>query len=101
MANKRNVIESSAVKLIAERLALVREVEGLSQSEFAGRAGINGNAWNNYERARKRISIDAAIRLVEAYNLTLDYIYLGDASNLPYQLASALEAVKKQRDTRS
>lgn len=85
---------------IAQRLALVREVEGLSQAEFAGRANINSNAWNNYERARKRISIDAAVRLSRTYNLTLDYIYLGDSSNLPYQLAAAIEAVRKQRNTR-
>lgn len=82
---------------IAERLALVREVYGLTQTEFSKRAGIAANAWNNYERARKRISIDAALRLVHVYHLTLDYIYLGDSSNLPYKLASAIEAVRKQR----
>lgn len=82
---------------IAERLSLVREVNGLTQAEFARRAGIAANAWNNYERARKRISIEAAIRLVNTYDLTLDYIYLGDASNLPYRLAKALDAVREQR----
>lgn len=82
------------IGLIAERLALVREVEGMTQADFSARAEINPNAWNNYERARKRISLEAAIKLCETYHLTLDYIYLGDASNLPYRLASALDAVR-------
>lgn len=83
---------------IAQRLALVREVAGMNQVAFAQRAGIASNAWNNYERARKRISIDAAIALVATYQLTLDYIFLGDASNLPYKLATALEAVREARE---
>lgn len=83
---------------IAERLIIVREVSGLNQSEFSERAGIASNAWNNYERARKRINLEAAIALVNTYQLTLDYIYLGDASNLPYKLAAAIQAVRAARE---
>lgn len=83
---------------IGERLTIVREVTGLNQVEFAERARIAPNAWNNYERARKRIGLEAAIALVATYQLTLDYIYLGDASNLPYKLAAAIQAVRAARE---
>ena len=82
---------------IAARLSLVREAHGLTQTEFARRAGLGVSAWNNYESGRKRISIDAAIALCETYNLTLDYIYLGDASNLPHKLATAIDSVNNLR----
>lgn len=84
---------------VAARLAMIREVVSLSQVEFAGRADILPNAWNNYERGRSRIGIEAAIRLVAVYQVTLDYIYLGDTSNLPYRMAHAIEALRQARGT--
>lgn len=92
--------EEATAEKIAGRLSIVREVTGLTQTEFARRAGLGVAAWNNYEAARKRISIDAAIALCEVYKLTLDYIYVGDTSNLPYHLAAAIESVHKHRKTR-
>lgn len=85
---------------IGERLALLREVEGLSQAAFAERAGISYQAWNNWERGRARIGIDAAARLCAVYNVTLDYIYFGDPSALPYRLAHAIAALRSARDKR-
>lgn len=95
-----SLAEEATAERIADRLSLVREVTGLTQTEFARRAGLGVSAWNNYETARKRISVDAAIALCETYSLTLDYVYLGDASNLPYHLASALQSVRDHRKTR-
>ena len=91
------MLDEASLEKIAERLTIVREVQGLTQTEFSSRAGINKNAWNNYERARKRINLEAAIRLVATFELTLDYIYLGDTSNLKYRLSAAIEAVRDQR----
>lgn len=82
---------------VGARLALVREVLGLSQTQIAGQAGIAVNAWNNYETGRRRISIDAAIAVAREFRLTLDYIYVGDPSNLPHGLARAIEALQCAR----
>ena len=92
-----NLQASADPERIAERLRIVRQVEGLSQAEFAQRADIAPNAWNNYEKARKRISLDAAIRLCAEYGLTLDYIYFGDSGNLTYNLVNAIKAVEDRR----
>lgn len=87
----------SSTEAVAERLELLRELIGMRQNEFASRAGIGANAWNNYVHCRSRISVDAAIKLVITYGVTLDFIFLGDASNMPYRLASGLDALRRAR----
>lgn len=89
--------EDATAEKVGARLALVREVLGLSQTDMASRAGLAVNAWNNYETGRRRISVDAAIAVCAAFRLTLDYIYCGDASNLPHGLARALDALHTAR----
>ena len=75
---------------IAERLISVRRALGLTQTEFARRAGINITTMNNWEGGGYRISLNGALRLRQAYGLPLDYIYCGDMSLLPNKIASAL-----------
>lgn len=87
----------SSTEAVAHRLELLRELLGLRQNEFATRAGIAPNAWNNYVHCRSRISVDAAIKIVVTYNVTLDFIFLGDTSNLPYKIASGLDAIRRAR----
>jgi transcriptional regulator with XRE-family HTH domain len=82
---------------IAERLRLTRRVTGLGQYEFAERAGIAGNTYNQYEQGKKRPTIENALHLVNTYKLTLDWIYAGDPSNLPYSLAKAIDALQNHR----
>lgn len=67
------------MKAIGQRLALTRHVLGLQQS------------------GKKRPTIDNAIRLAEAYHLTLDWIYLGDPSGLRYETANAISAARAAR----
>ncbi len=78
---------------IGRRLYAARKVLDLTQTELAERAGISRTAYTQYEGGSKRPSIDVAISLVRTYRLTLDWIYLGDASNLPYALAAAIKAL--------
>ena len=80
---------------VGERLTLTRRVWGLQQQEFAERAGINASAYNQYERGKRLISIGHAHRLCDVYDLTLDWIYRGDPSNLRYQTAEAIKALRK------
>ena len=71
---------------IAARLIAAREAIGLEQTDFARRAKIAQNTYNQYEQAKRRPSLDNAIKLCRAYNLTLDWIYLDDPSGLSARL---------------
>ena len=82
---------------IGKRLSLLEDIEGESQAALAKKAGIASNAWNNYVHGRKRIGIENAIRVVATYDLTLDYIYLGDSTNLPPHLQVAISGLTQQR----
>lgn len=62
---------------VGKRLIKAREKLGMTQTEFAEQAGIKIAAYNNYEHDRRIPSLAEAKKLVTAYGLTLDYIYLG------------------------
>lgn len=82
---------------IGRRLRLTRQALGLSQTEFAARAGIAKNALSQYESGKQRPSIDNAIALAETHRITLDWIYLGDNSNLRYELVEAMKKMSSLR----
>ena len=85
------------MEAVGERLRLSRQALGLSQVDFAQRAGIAANTYNQYERGRKLPSIANANALCDAHGLTLDWLFRDDASNLAYKLASAIQAIKAAR----
>ena len=74
---------------ISERLVATRKAIGLRQSEFADRAGIGRNTYNQWEKG-KRPQLDYALILCDVYGLTLDWIYRGDPQGLPHGLAQRL-----------
>jgi len=74
---------------IARRLIRTREALRLTPTEICRRAGLETNAYSNWEGGL-RPGIDGAIALCLAFGLTLDWIYLGDPSGLPYELAVKL-----------
>ena len=69
----------------------------LQQNEFCERARIATNTYNQFEKGKKRPSIENALRLCEAYGLTLDWIYRGDPSALRFSMADAIKALKEER----
>ena len=79
---------------IGERLCLAREALRLSQAKFALRAGMSPNAYNQFERGKRRLTIDGALKIHDAHGLTLDWIYLGDCSGLKPALADAIEQIR-------
>lgn len=88
-----------SLQSIGHRLALTRQVFGYQQNEFCERAGIATNTYNQYEKGRRRPSIDHALALVDAYGLTLDWIYRGDPSGLHHRTAEAIKALRQARST--
>lgn len=79
---------------VARRLARSRRALGLDQEMFGDGAGLSQPRYNQYETGRRLLTLAAAMALCERYNLTLDWIYRGDPSGLPYRLADALRSVK-------
>src|SRR5262245_46331527 len=87
-----------SLKAIGERLRITREALGRTQADFARRAKLSASAYNQYEKGRMRPAIDAAISLCEVYGITLDWIYLGDNSNIrPRDLREAIQAIRQIR----
>ncbi len=82
---------------IGARLLLTRQALGLAQKEFAERAGLAANTYNQYESGKNVPALDRANALCDAYQLTLDWIYRGDPSGLRYQLAEAIKALRSAR----
>lgn len=85
---------------VAARLLLTREVVGLKQGAFAERAGIAANTYNQQEKGEKLPSLENAIALCDAYDLTLDWIYRGEPGGLRYEFVAAMKALRTARESR-
>lgn len=74
---------------IAERIIWHRKLEGLSQAEYAAKAGLKRNQLGNWESGSFRLSIEGAIALRRTYGLSLDFMYEGIDDALPMTLRQA------------
>lgn len=83
-----NVSDPAAV---AERLRLVRHLHGLSQAKFAQKADVSPSAYANWEQGRQRPRLSDAEKIANAFDLTLDYIFLGKTFSLRHEVAKAIE----------
>ena len=77
---------------VARRLAAARKALGLDQDEFGAGGSLSQPRYNQYETGRRLLTLAAAIALCDRYNLTLDYLYRGDPSGLPYRLADKIRS---------
>lgn len=80
---------------VGQRLRLTREALRLGQAEFAARANMAPNTYNQFEQGTRLISPQKAAVLCDVYSLTLDWLYRGDPGNLPYKLAAASKALEE------
>jgi transcriptional regulator with XRE-family HTH domain len=102
--NPRGVVTQTrqeGLDAIARRLRLTREALSQTQSGFCALTGISRTAWNNYERALRRISIDEALKVVRVTGVSLDWIYRGVESALPLHLVERIRRAEADgADTR-
>lgn len=88
-----------SLEAIAARLALLRKAKGASSAaEFARRLDIGATAWNNYETATRRISLDEAMKVVRLTGASLDWIYRGLEWTLPAQLLEEINEARAADD---
>ena len=57
-----------------ERLTLVRKRKGLSQADVGKLININGDAYGRYERNEVRPTIEMAVKIASALQISLDYL---------------------------
>lgn len=77
---------------IAERLKLIRSIEGMEQREFAESAGLKVSQYKNWETGVYRIGLDGALALRTRYGVTLEYLYIGDRESLPISWRKAVSS---------
>ena len=88
-------INGTGSEAIGRRIRAFRESLNLSAKDFAKTNGFSPSQLANWEYGHRRISVDASMRLVDRYGLTLDYIYMGRLSSLPHSLAISLSESHK------
>jgi len=57
-----------------ERLIQVRKRKNLSQAEVGKKIGINGDAYGRYERNEVKPTIEMAVKIAQALEISLDYL---------------------------
>jgi transcriptional regulator with XRE-family HTH domain len=86
---------------VGRRLSHLRHALGLTQRQLAARLNITGPRWANYEVGTSRIPVDIALRLVEKWEVSLDWVYYGNEAMMPKSILKAIKAVAKEQRSRS
>jgi len=84
-------------RLVLLRIACVGNERG-DQAKFAAASGITPSEWGNHEHG-KSLSVRKAMILRNRWRVTLDWIYCGDQSSLPFELQTRLVEVSEQMKT--
>ncbi|CAH2602599.1 Helix-turn-helix transcriptional regulator [Rhodovastum atsumiense] len=64
-----------------ERVALVRELLGLTQAQAGSLVGIGQSAWSKIESGTRPLPTPMATRIAQKFRLTLDFLYLGESQS--------------------
>jgi transcriptional regulator with XRE-family HTH domain len=81
---------SEAVNGAAARLRAARLVLGVPQQDMARACGAEPQRWNNWEKAAHLPDPIIMVRAHIIYGISLDWVYAGDARNLPGRLIDGL-----------
>jgi transcriptional regulator with XRE-family HTH domain len=73
-------------KNIGRRLVRTREALGYTQAEFCREIEVERNQYNPFEKGRRRITVDVALRILDRFEISLDWIYAGRKMGLPQGL---------------
>lgn len=81
---------------VGRRLRLTRlafRVE--DQKDFGEPAGVSQSLYNRFETGARLLTLQAALKLCHHYDVTLDWLYRGDPSGLPYSLATRIQEIRR------
>ena len=80
---------------VGRRLRRTRLALDLDQQEFGTRAGLSQPQYNQFEKGKRLLTLASALKLCAEYGVTLDWLYRGEPSGLPYRLASAIRDLRE------
>lgn len=78
-----------------ERLMTVRKKKSLSQAETGKKIGISGDAYGRYERGEVRPTIEMAVKISKAMDVSLDYLTGATDMELDNFMLKRIQAVSK------
>ena len=85
---------AESVKDVAQRLFETRQALGFAgQVDFCREIGVEKNVYNPFEKGRRRITIDVALKIRRRFGIPLDWTYCGDPATLPVHLYQKLSRV--------
>ena len=68
----------------------MRAIMGLEQIPFGEKAGISQPRMSSYETGARLLTVQAALALCHTYHVSMDWLYRGDESGLPYWMVLKL-----------
>lgn len=74
---------ADTAKEIGARLEVLHRALEVSQADVCRATGIKENRYSQYVNGKRRLTLAAAIKLVENYGVTLDWLILGNPAALP------------------
>lgn len=84
-------VDPRGMEAIGRRLRHTRIAAGYPvQAAWCRVVGISQPAWNNYEAAFRRISLDHAWKVVALTGVSLDWIYGGSKRGMPSELMDGI-----------
>jgi transcriptional regulator with XRE-family HTH domain len=57
---------------VGKRLVAIRRALGLNQIEFAAPANLSQPQYNQFEKGKRLLTVEAALRLCAVYSLSMD-----------------------------
>lgn len=77
---------------ISERLIATQQALDVSPAQLCKETGISQTQWTQFTdpKYKRRITIDAAFKLKDAYGITLEWIFDGDRTKLPSDIRARL-----------
>lgn len=83
---------------IAERLIRLRRAYGFEEARpWCEWIGVSESVWNPFEKAKRRISLDVALKVCAKTGASLDWIYRNSEPTLPPHVFDRLRAVPNSR----
>lgn len=81
-----------------ERLTQVRKRKNLSQADIGKKININGDAYGRYERNEVKPTIEMAVKIAQALEVSLDYLTGNSDIELDKNTLDRVQEVTKLTD---
>lgn len=78
---------------IGARLEAMHAALSVSQADVCRATGISENRYSQYVNGKRPLTLDAALKIVGAYGVTLDWLFLGNPAALPAHIHKQLARV--------